>query len=162
MIKKCKEKAGKLMFIPGPHTAPVLVTTGAWEAAWNSTFKRAANPNSLNPDPDPLNADPAFQVNLDQGFWWPKTEKNSRKLFIIFFLTKNWNLLTCTVCPSYRRSPPKRTYSDTALKKMKFINFFLCLRVIFALLDPDPDCESGYGSRDPTKYESYTDPQHCI
>ncbi len=31
-----------------------------------------------------------------------------------------------------------------ALKKMKFINFFLCLWVIFALLD-----RSGYGSRDP-------------
>jgi hypothetical protein len=38
-----------------------------------------------------------------------------------------------------------------AIQKMKFINFFLCLWVIFALLGPDPDCESGsgYGSRDP-------------
>ncbi len=26
-----------------------------------------------------------------------------------------------------------------ALQKMKFINFFLCLWVIFALLDTDPD-----------------------
>jgi hypothetical protein len=26
---------------------------------------------------------------------------------------------------------------DPALQKMKFINFFLCLWVIFALLDPD-------------------------
>jgi hypothetical protein len=37
----------------------------------------------------------------------------------------------------------------TALgKKMKFINFFLFLWVIFALLGPDPDvdCESGSGS----------------
>ncbi len=35
------------------------------------------------------------------------------------------------------------------LQKMKFIIFYLCLSVIFAL--PDPDCESGsgYGSRDP-------------
>jgi hypothetical protein len=35
-----------------------------------------------------------------------------------------------------------------ALQKMKFINFFLCLLAIFALLDPDPDYESafGYGS----------------
>jgi len=34
---------------------------------------------------------------------------------------------------------------------MKFIYFFLCLWVIFALLDPDPDyeSESGYESRDP-------------
>jgi hypothetical protein len=40
-----------------------------------------------------------------------------------------------------------------ALQKLKFINFFLFLWVIFALLDPDPDCESGpgYGSRDPTE-----------
>jgi hypothetical protein len=30
-----------------------------------------------------------------------------------------------------------------ALQNMKFMNFLLCLRVIFALLDPDPDCESG-------------------
>ncbi len=36
-----------------------------------------------------------------------------------------------------------------ALQKMKFINFFLCLWVTVALLDPDPDCESGHGSRDP-------------
>jgi hypothetical protein len=40
-----------------------------------------------------------------------------------------------------------------ALQKMKFINFFLCLWVIVALLDPDSDCEtgSGYGSRDPVE-----------
>jgi hypothetical protein len=31
----------------------------------------------------------------------------------------------------------KREYP--ALQKMKFINFFLCLLVIFALLDPDTD-----------------------
>jgi hypothetical protein len=33
--------------------------------------------------------------------------------------------------------------------KTKILNFLLFLRVIFALLDPDSDCESGYGSRDP-------------
>ncbi len=31
---------------------------------------------------------------------------------------------------------------------MKFLNFFLLLCVIFALLDPDPDSKSGYGSTD--------------
>ncbi len=38
-------------------------------------------------------------------------------------------------------------------------NFFLCLWVIFALLDPDPDCESGfgYGSRDPIESGSNPD-----
>ncbi len=47
-----------------------------------------------------------------------------------------------------------------ALQKMKFINFFLCLRVIFAPLDPDPDCESesAYGSRDPIESGSNPDP----
>ncbi len=36
---------------------------------------------------------------------------------------------------------------------MKFTYFFLYLWVIFGLLDPDPDCESGsrYGFRDPSK-----------
>jgi hypothetical protein len=29
---------------------------------------------------------------------------------------------------------------------MKFLNFFLLLWVIFALLDPDTDSEYGYGS----------------
>jgi hypothetical protein len=38
-----------------------------------------------------------------------------------------------------------------ALQKMKFIYFFLCLWVIFALLDPDWESGSGYGSRDPTE-----------
>jgi hypothetical protein len=31
-----------------------------------------------------------------------------------------------------------------ALQKMKFINCFIFFWAIFALLDPDPDCESGY------------------
>jgi hypothetical protein len=30
-----------------------------------------------------------------------------------------------------------------ALQKMKVMNFFLCLCVIFDLLDLDPDCKSG-------------------
>jgi hypothetical protein len=34
----------------------------------------------------------------------------------------------------------KREYP--ALENMKFLNFFLLLWVIFALLDPDPDSES--------------------
>jgi hypothetical protein len=52
-------------------------------------------------------------------------------------------------------SPPERTYKPqkkpSALKRelpafqnMKFLNFYL-LGVIFALLEPDPDSESGYG-----------------
>jgi hypothetical protein len=34
-------------------------------------------------------------------------------------------------------SPQKRKHPE--LQKMESINFFLCLWVIFALLDPDPD-----------------------
>ncbi len=57
-----------------------------------------------------------------------------------------------------------------ALQKMKFLNFFLCLRVIFRLRDPDPDCESGseHGSRDPIESGSNSDldtdldPQHWV
>jgi hypothetical protein len=43
----------------------------------------------------------------------------------------------------------KREHS--AFQKMKLIDFFLSIWVIFALLDSDPDCESGsgYGSWDP-------------
>jgi hypothetical protein len=76
----------------------------------------------------------------------------------------------------FAKRPPQRTSklldkpSDLkrehpALQKMKFINCFLFLWAVFALLDPDPDCESrsGYGSRDPIEFGSnpYPDPQHC-
>ncbi len=42
-----------------------------------------------------------------------------------------------------------------ALKKIKF---FLCLLVMFNLLDPDPDCDSEYESRDPIESGSNPDP----
>ncbi len=45
-------------------------------------------------------------------------------------------------------SPQKRTSSTS---KHKNLNFFLFLWVIFDLLDPDPDSESGYGSTDLTE-----------
>jgi hypothetical protein len=73
-----------------------------------------------------------------------------------FFFIKNYNL------PIPR--PPKRTSKlqkkPSALKRghptlqnMNFYNFFLLLLwVIFALLDPDPDSESG--STDPNEYGS--------
>jgi hypothetical protein len=51
-----------------------------------------------------------------------------------------------------------------ALQKMKFINYFIFFWLIFALLDPHPDCKSGsgYGSRDPIESGSDPDPQHCL
>ncbi len=42
--------------------------------------RSVAEPNSLNPDPDP-----AFQVNLDPGIWWPKSEENNSWKFFPFF-----------------------------------------------------------------------------
>jgi hypothetical protein len=45
------------------------------------------------------------------------------------------------------------------IKKLKLFSM-----VIFALLDPDQDCESGYGSRDPIESGSNPDPdpQHWL
>jgi hypothetical protein len=48
---------------------------------------------------------------------------------------------------SYRRSlQPLKEETHPALQNMKLVNFFLFLRAMFALLDPDP--ESGSGSTD--------------
>ncbi len=41
-----------------------------------------------------------------------------------------------------------------AIQNMKFLNFFLILWVIFALMDPDPDSEYGSGSSDLTEFGS--------
>ncbi len=51
------------------------------------------------------------------------------------------------LCLSYRKSLQPSKEIIRYLKKCHF----LCLLLIFALLDPDPDCESGFGyvSRDP-------------
>jgi hypothetical protein len=45
-----------------------------------------------------------------------------------------------------------------ALQNMKFLDFFLFLWVIFALLDPDPDSESG--STDLIESVPDLDPKH--
>ncbi len=59
-------------------------------------------------------------------------QKQQKKIFTSF-LIQNGNLLKLQEKPSaLKREHP-------ALKKMKFNNCFQCLRVIFALLDPDPD-----------------------
>ncbi len=43
---------------------------------------------------------------------------------------------------------------------MKFLNFYLFVWVIFALLDLDPDSKSGYGSTDLIEKGSNPDPKH--
>jgi hypothetical protein len=88
-------------------------------------------PESLNPDPDP-----AFQENPDpiriQGFDDQKLkEKNTVENFLSCFDQKLQFFM------SKLQEKPKREHP--ALQKKKFINYFLCLWAIFALLDPCPD-----------------------
>jgi hypothetical protein len=47
-----------------------------------------------------------------------------------------------------QKNPSALKREHPALQNMKFLNFFLLLWEIFALLDPYPDSESGYGSTD--------------
>jgi hypothetical protein len=109
--------------------------------------------------PDSLN--PAFQVNPDpiriEGFDDDQKleKKNVAEIFLYLVLIKNCNLLM-----SKLKKPSAFKRENPPLQKMRFINLFLCLWVIFALLDPDPDCESGfgYGSRDPSNPDP--DPLH--
>jgi hypothetical protein len=66
-----------------------------------------------------------------------------------------------------------KIFFDTKLERLKpskennqhfkneIINFFLFLWVIFSLLDPDPDCESGSGDPIDSGYNPDPDPQHC-
>ncbi len=93
------------------------------------------DPVSLNPDPDP-----AFQVNPD-----PDTDPIRIKGFDDQKLKKKIQMenlfdqklqFTYVQATGEDFSPQKRTSSTS---KMKFIYFFLCLWVIFALLDPDTD-----------------------
>ncbi len=66
-------------------------------------------------DPDPIRI---------QGF------DDQKKISFIFFC----NLLMSKL----QEKPSALKREHPTLQKMKFINFFLCLWVIFALLDPDP------------------------
>jgi hypothetical protein len=92
---------------------------------------------SANPEPNPI------QI---QGF---DDQKRKEKIHMKNFVIKNCNLLMFKL--QEKTLALKREHSTT--KIMKFINLFLCLWVIFALLDLDPDCESGfgYGFRDPVE-----------
>ncbi len=105
-------------------------------------------------DTDP---DPAFQVNPDpdpiriHGFDDQKIKKKySCKFFYIFFLIKNGKFIFGQATWE-AFSPQKRTPTPST-SKIKFMNIFLCLWVIFALLDPD------YESRDPIESPSNPDP----
>ncbi len=87
---------------------------------------RAADPDSLNPDP-------AFQVNMDTdpGFWWPKTEEKKLQLKNCF--TFNWSKIVIYSCPSYRRNLQPSKKNIQHFKKWNLLTFFY----VCALLDPN-------------------------
>jgi hypothetical protein len=103
-------------------------------------FFRVSDPYSFDTDPDPGSESKVLMTENWKKF--TAVKKNN-------FLIKNYHL------PIPR--PPKRTSKlqkkpsalkreHPALQKMKFLNFFLLLWVIFILLDPDPGPDSEYGS----------------
>jgi len=63
--------------------------------------------------------------------------------------------------PSYKRSLQLSKENMLAFQKRKFLNFFILLWVIFALLASDPDSEYESGSTDLIKSESNPDPKPC-
>ncbi len=104
---------------------------------------------SGNPDPGP---DP------DPGFWWPKIGKYTSELFYLL-LMKNCNFLVPRLPTSKLLEKPSALKREhPALQKMKFINFFLFLWVIFALLGPDPGSPL---NPDPDTAPD-PDPQNCF
>ncbi len=86
--------------------------------------------------------------------------KNLRKRYswnFFFHLKKNE---ICLSLGLHTGRPATETFNPQtehpALQKMKFINFFLFLWVIFAVLDPDCESGSGYRFRDPIESGSTT------
>jgi hypothetical protein len=88
-----------------------------------------------------------------QGFDDQKTKRKiiQRKFCLIFFQYK-FALAPATV--QWILQPSKENIEH--FKKLNLSTFFLCLWLIFALLDPDR--ESGSGSRDPTESGFHLDP----
>ncbi len=58
------------------------------------------------------------------------------------------------------KKPSALKKEHPALQVMKFLSFFLLLWVIFALLNPDQDSESGSGSTALIETGSDPDPKH--
>jgi hypothetical protein len=97
----------------------------------------------MNPDPIPVQG-----LNFDDQ----KLKKiiPLEKFFFLSLLIKNCNLHVSKL----QEKPSALKREQPALQKVKFFNFFLCLWVIFAILDPDPDTDPG------TPF--YPDPQHWV
>ncbi len=89
--------------------------------------------------------------NRKKNYSWKKVKN--------FFFSKtaiHLSLGLHKVCPSYRRSLQLSKEAIQHFKTWTFTNFFLLLWVIFALLDPGPDSESG--STGPIESGSNPDP----
>ncbi len=89
---------------------------------WIQWFRIRIQHFRLNTDPDPA-----------PGFWRPKTEKfNSGKKW--YFLIKNCNLVLIPKDLQLLEKPSSTLKREHPAKNMKFLNFFLYLWVISALL----------------------------
>ncbi len=74
-----------------------------------------------------------------------------------------WSLPTSVVDPDTDPSPASQVIPDPGFDDhMKCLNFVLLLWVIFSLLDPDLDSESGYGSTDLIESGSNPDPKTLL
>ncbi len=121
---------------------------------------RVADPYSYDTD-----LDPAFKAEYQAGsrcFNDQKLKKFTAEKKIIFLWIKKHNL----PIPRHlqrksklQKKPSAAKREHPALQNMKFLNYFLLLWVIFALLDPDPDSEYGSGSTDSIESGFNPDPQ---
>jgi hypothetical protein len=106
-----------------------------------------------NTDPDPIRI---------QGFNDQKLKKNdSWKKLNIFFWSKTAIYLSLglhKVCQVTEEACSSQMRPSNTSKH----EFFLILWVIFALLDSDPDSESGSGSTGPIEYGSNPDPKPWV
>ncbi len=97
---------------------------------------------------------PAFQVNPDPGFWWPKTKEKKMQMTFFFIKKKcSWHFLQSffdqkfnLLMSKLQEKPSALKREHPALKKMKFMNFFYAcgsffpswIRIRIANPDPDP------------------------
>jgi hypothetical protein len=101
---------------------------------------RVVDPHWFNADPDPaffLFADPDPVPN--PGFWWLKIGKKTYFIFLGSKIAIYLSLGLYKGCTSYKRGLQPSEREHPSLPNLKILNFFLYLRVNFALLDPDPD-----------------------
>jgi hypothetical protein len=107
-----------------------------------------SDPYSFDPDHNPaFEAENRSRSRALMTKSWGKIYSGKKVMFFDKKLHYYLSLGLHKGCPSYRRSLKRE---HPALQNIKFLNFFLFLWVIFALLDPDPDFESGsvYGFED--------------